>query len=101
MYEAVQPISGEPLYKATLQRFTHVTADTTNTKTAGRQLVLFVSTQDSDILKLSVLPDFGGACLVEIWKLRDQRSGFDVHNVQFVKDTVSNIFYHICQKIST
>ncbi|XP_049884796.1 semaphorin-5A-like [Pectinophora gossypiella] len=88
MYEAVQPISGEPVYKATLQRFTHVTVDVTPTK-SGRQLVAYVATQDNDILKLAVLPRLDGACLVEVMKLKDESGGFDVLNMQFVKDTMS------------
>lgn len=89
MYDAVQPISGQPIYKATLQRFTHITVDVTATKTLGKQLVLFVATDESNILKLSVLPEFKEACMIEMWKLKDQSGGFDVLNMQFVKDTVS------------
>lgn len=89
MADAIQPIQKEPLYKSTLQRFTHVTADTTLTKTAGRQFVTFVATDESDILKLVVLPQFKGACLVETWRLKDYKNGFHIQNIQFVKDTMS------------
>ncbi|XP_068619537.1 semaphorin 5c [Battus philenor] len=89
MYESIQPISGEPVYKATLKRFTHVTVDVTKTKNVAKQLVVFVATQDSDVLKLAILPRFEGACLVETWKLKDAKGGVDIKTMQFVKDTMS------------
>lgn len=92
MYESVQPISGEPVYKAILERFTHVTVDVTATK-SGRQLVAFVATQKNDILKLVVLPRYDGACLVEVLRLKDEKDNFNVLKMQFVKDTVSDVYY--------
>ncbi|KAM3962149.1 LOW QUALITY PROTEIN: semaphorin 5c [Aphomia sociella] len=89
MYESILPISGEPVYKKTSDRFTHVTADVTNTKNAGRQFVVYVATQRGDVMKLAVLPRFDSACLVEIWKLGDDRNGFDIQAMQFVKETMS------------
>lgn len=88
MYEAIQPISGEPVYKAILERFTHVTVDVVTTKNIAKQLVVFVATENSDVLKLAILPRYEGACLVEIWKLKDSRGGYNIQNMQFVKDTV-------------
>nr|XP_032522698.1 semaphorin-5B-like [Danaus plexippus plexippus] len=89
MYEAIQPISGEPVYKAILERFTHVTVDVVTTKNIAKQLVVFVATENSDVLKLAILPRYEGACLVEIWKLKDSRGGYNIQNMQFVKDTMS------------
>ncbi|XP_059051701.1 semaphorin-5A [Achroia grisella] len=89
MYVSVVPVSGEPVYKKTLERFTHVTVDVTSTKNAARQFVLYISTQRGDIMKLAVLPHFDGACLVEVWKLSDLKSGFDIQTMQFVKETMS------------
>lgn len=89
MYESVQPISGSPIHTATLERFTHVTMDVTQTKGVGKQYVAFVATQRNDILKLAVLPKFAGACVVEVWRLADEKGAFDVLKMQFVKDTVS------------
>ncbi|CAH2095397.1 unnamed protein product [Euphydryas editha] len=89
MYESIQPISGEPLYKATLERFTHVTVDVANTKNVAKQLVVFVATQNNDILKLAILPKYEGACVIEIWKLKDNKGGFDILTMQFVKETMS------------
>ncbi|KAI5644901.1 sema domain-containing protein [Phthorimaea operculella] len=88
MHHPIQPISGEPVYKVDLQRFTHVTVDATPTET-GRQLVAYVATLDDDIYKLAVLPGLDGACLVEVLKLKDDKGGFRVLNMQFVKDTMS------------
>ncbi|XP_045503919.1 semaphorin-5B [Colias croceus] len=89
MYDSIRPISGEPVYKATLERFTHVTVDVANTKNVGKQLVVFVSTEESYIVKLAILPRYEGACVAEIWKLKDAMGGFDVQSMQFVKDTMS------------
>ncbi|XP_045779006.1 semaphorin-5B [Maniola jurtina] len=89
MYESIQPISGEPVYKATLERFTHVTVDVTNTKNVVKQLVVFVATQKNDIMKLAILPRYEGACVVETWRLRDGKEGFNIQTMQFVKDTMS------------
>ncbi|XP_050679384.1 semaphorin-5B [Leptidea sinapis] len=89
MYDSVQPISGEPVYRATLERFTHVTVDVANAKNVGKQLVAFVATEKSTIMKLAILPRFEGACLVEIWKLKDEGDIFDIQKIQFVKDTMS------------
>ncbi|XP_063381388.1 semaphorin-5B [Cydia fagiglandana] len=88
MHYPIQPISDEPVYRVTSDRFTHVTVDVATSKSVGKQLVLFVATQDSDVLKLAVLPRYEGACLVERWRLRDGR-GFAVLSMQFVKDTMS------------
>ncbi|XP_072933331.1 semaphorin 5c-like [Epargyreus clarus] len=89
MYESIQPISGEPVYKSVLERFTHVTVDVTTPKNVGKQLVVFVATERNDVLKLAVLPRYDGACMVEIWKLKDQKGVFNVLTMQFVKDTMS------------
>ncbi|CAH2054373.1 unnamed protein product, partial [Iphiclides podalirius] len=88
MHEPVQPVSGEPVYRAALTRFTHVTVDVARAK-LGSQLVLFVATLDGDVLKLSVLPRFEGACLLETWRLRDGKASIDIRTMQFVKDTMS------------
>ncbi|XP_041982701.1 semaphorin-5B [Aricia agestis] len=85
MYDYVQPISGEPVYKATLERFAHVTVDVAATKTA-RQLVAFVATENNDVIKMAILPSYDGACVVEIWRFGET---FDILNMQFVKDTIS------------
>lgn len=90
MYESVQPISGEPVYKAILERFTHVTVDVATT-ISGTQLVAYVANQNSDILKLAVLPRFDGACLVEVLRLRDGKDNSTVLKMQFVKASVSGV----------
>lgn len=90
MYESVQPISGEPVFKVTSHRFRHVTVDVTQTKSVGKQFVVFVATQAGEVMKLAILPHFVGACLVEVWKLGDEEKDIDVQAMQFVKETVSN-----------
>ncbi|XP_075984423.1 semaphorin 5c [Anticarsia gemmatalis] len=89
MYESVQPVSGEPVYKMTSERFTHVTVDVTSAKGIEKQLVLYVATQAGNVLKLGVMPKLDGACLVEKWKLGEKNKPFDVLTMQFVKDTMS------------
>lgn len=93
MYESILPISGEPVYKLTSQRFSYVTVDVTNAKSVGKQFVVFVATQAGDVMKLAILPHFVGACLVEVWKLTDGAQGFNVQTMQFVKDTVSIVLF--------
>lgn len=90
MYESVQPISGEPVFKVTSHRFRQVTVDVTQTKSVGKQFVVFVATQAGEVMKLAILPHFVGACLVEVWKLGDEEKDIDVQAMQFVKETVSN-----------
>ncbi|KAL4716213.1 hypothetical protein ACJJTC_004707, partial [Scirpophaga incertulas] len=85
MYESIHPISGEPVYKVTSQRFTYVTVDVTTAKGVGRQFVLYVATDSGNIMKLVILPRFVGACLVEVWSLK----GYKVQSMQFVKETMS------------
>ncbi|XP_022815320.1 semaphorin-5A [Spodoptera litura] len=89
MYEAVQPVSGEPIFKLTSERFTHLTVDVTSAKNIEKQLVLYVATQESNVLKLAVLPKLDGACLVERWNLNNKNNSFEVLTMQFVKDTMS------------
>ncbi|XP_012550340.1 semaphorin-5B isoform X1 [Bombyx mori] len=89
MYESVLPVSGEPIYRMTSERFTHVTVDVTAAKHIERQLVVFVATLSGFVLKLAVLPRLDGSCLVEKWNLKDEKGGFDVKTMQFVKDTMS------------
>lgn len=98
MYESVQPVSGEPVFKLTSERFTHITADVTAAKGIEKQLVLFVATQGGNVLKLGVLPQLDGACLVEKWKLSDKDNAFDVLTMQFVKETVSLNLYFISSR---
>ena len=92
MYESIQPVSGEPVFKVTSERFTHVTVDVTNAKNVEKQLVLYVATQAGNVLKLAVLPKLDSACLVERWKLNGKNNSFVVQTMQFVKDTVSIFF---------
>lgn len=93
MYEPVQPISGEPVYRVTSERLTHITVDVTSAKNVERQLVAFVATQSGHVLKLAVLPRFDGACLVEKWNLKDEKGEFVVKAMQFVKNTVSSLYF--------
>lgn len=89
MSESVKPILRRPVYRISSERFSHITVDVTSAKNIDKQYVLFVATESGNVLKLSVLPKFDGACLVEKWKLNDENGGFDVLNMQFVKETVS------------
>ncbi|KOB77349.1 Semaphorin-5c [Operophtera brumata] len=89
MAEAVTPISGGPVYRAASQRFSHITVDVTAAKNIDKQYVLFISTESGNVLKLSVLPGLNGACLIEKWRLQDEKGGFDVLKMQFVKETMS------------
>lgn len=89
MAQSVKPISGGPVYRATSQRFSHITVDVTSAKNVEKQYVLFIATESGNVLKLSVLPRLDGACLIEKWRLQDEKGGFDVLKMQFVKETVS------------
>lgn len=89
MNEPIKPISGAPSYRVTSERFSHVTVDVTSAKNIDKQYVLYISTTDGNVQKISVLPKLDGACLVEKWKLWDEKGGYDVLNMRFVKETVS------------
>lgn len=89
MNDPIKPISGAPSYSLTSERFTHVTVDVTSAKNVDKQYVLYISTENGNVLKISVLPNLDGACLVEKWKLADRKGGYDVLSMRFVKETVS------------
>lgn len=67
MDEAVQAHTSRPLYTATLERFTHLAVDVTPTKSFSKTAVLYVSTTDGMIKKISVLPRTMEACVIEVW----------------------------------
>ncbi|KAJ8681905.1 hypothetical protein QAD02_017697 [Eretmocerus hayati] len=67
MDEAVQAHTSKPLHTAILERFTHVAVDVTPTKLYKNVAVLYVTTSEGVIKKISVLPRSMDTCVVEIW----------------------------------
>ncbi|XP_032687927.1 semaphorin-5B isoform X2 [Odontomachus brunneus] len=85
MDDAVQSTMPEPLYTATLERFTHIAVDVTPTKLHRGVTVLYVATATGLIKKISVLPRTQETCIVEVWGPLPSPP----MTLQFLKDTQS------------
>lgn len=85
MDDAVQSTLLEPLYTATLERFTHIAVDVMPTKLYRAVTVLYVATTTGLIKKISVLPGSQETCIVEVWGPLPSLP----MTLQFLKDTQS------------
>ncbi|XP_057667555.1 semaphorin-5A [Diorhabda carinulata] len=109
MDSAVQATTIDPLHVATGERFTHITLDVVGTKSPLIH-VIYVATQRGVIKKLSLLPHFKKACIVEIWQAVPD-ANILIRNMQFLKETnslyittntgVSQISVDHCKRHST
>ncbi|XP_073996502.1 semaphorin 5c isoform X4 [Rhodnius prolixus] len=68
MDSAIQPTSLDPLYHSRLETLLHIAVDTVATKMHKTVHVLYVSTVEGLIKKISVLDRTQKTCVLEIWK---------------------------------
>ncbi|XP_014089304.2 semaphorin 5c isoform X1 [Bactrocera oleae] len=93
MAHAVQPMTEQPLYYSKLERFQHISLDTLQTKTE-KVHVLFVSTDDKRIKKLSVKHQLeerrAQTCLIEVWQSAEYNGADgDILKMEYLKVTES------------
>lgn len=84
----VQATTTQPLFVAELERFAHISVDVLSTKLHSTVYVIYVSTLDGLIKKLTVLPRTQETCVVEIWQpVPDAR--IPIQSIQYLKETNS------------
>lgn len=82
---AIQPT---PLYVSQLERFKHIAIDKVSTKLHENVRVIYVSTDDGLIKKISVLPRTKQSCLIEVMEPESSRD-VEIKTMEFVKATDS------------
>lgn len=88
MDSSVQAIQPSPLYVSQLERFKHIAIDKVSTKLHENVRVIYVSTDDGLIKKISVLPRTKQACLIEAMEPESSRD-VEIKTMEFVKATDS------------
>lgn len=88
MESNVKPTTNKPLYVAELERYVHISVDLLSTKLHATVHVIYVSTVDGLIKKLSVLPRTKETCVVEIWQAVPD-ANIPIQSVQYLKETNS------------
>lgn len=66
--QAVQATTAQPLYLSKSERFVHIALDTISTKYHEKVHIIYVSTTDGLVKKLSVLPRTKETCAIELWQ---------------------------------
>lgn len=87
MYNAVQPISINPLHETSLERYNHIVVDVIDTKHYKNVNVIYVAT-DRVVKKITVLPRTQETCLVETWNVIPPDSSERIRSANIFKDTV-------------
>lgn len=87
MNDAVQPITIHPLYTSH-EKLIHITVDFIPTKFHNKVQIVFVSTAENLIKKLSILPHTKETCVVEIWE-SDLGQNYKILTLQFIKQAES------------
>lgn len=88
MDQAVQPVSGQPLFYSKLERFTHIALDMIPTKLHENVRIIYIATEAGLVKKISVLPRTKQTCVVEIWQ-PEMRPESKILTMQFLKHTES------------
>lgn len=68
MDQAVQAATVQPLYFTKSERFVHIALDTISTKVHEKVHIIYASTADGLVKKLSVLPRTKETCVIELWQ---------------------------------
>lgn len=84
----MQTTTNEPLFIAELERFLHISVDVLSTKLHATVHVIFVSTLDGLLKKLTVLPRTKETCIVEIWQPVPDTQ-IPILSIQYLKETNS------------
>lgn len=88
MDSSVQAIQPSPLYVSQLERLKHIAIDKVSTKLHENVRVIYVSTDDGLIKKISVLPRTKQSCLIEVMEPESSRD-VEIKTMEFVKATDS------------
>lgn len=88
MDQAVQAATAQPLYFSKSERFVHIALDMISTRLHEKVRIIYVSTADGLIKKLSVLTRTKETCVIELWQ---PEIGTDskIHTMKFLKHTES------------
>lgn len=85
---AVQPTTSHPLHYTKLERLQHISLDMISTKLHEKVRIIYVSTEDGLIKKISLLPRTKETCIIEIWRTEVDPS-VKIRTIQYLKETVS------------
>lgn len=85
---SVQAIHPNPLYVSQLERFKHIAIDKVATKLHESVRVIYATTDDGLIKKISVLPRTKQSCLIEVMEPESSRD-VAIKTMEFVKATDS------------
>ena len=88
MDSSVQAIHPTPLYVSKLERFKHIAIDKVATKLHENVRIIYVTTDDGLIKKISVLPRTKESCLIEVMEPGSSRD-VEIKTMEFVKATDS------------
>lgn len=88
MDNSVQAVQPTPLYVSKLERFKHIAIDKVSTKLHENVRIIYVTTDDGLIKKISVLPRTKESCLIEVMEPESSRD-VEVKTMEFVKATDS------------
>ncbi|XP_063708131.1 semaphorin-5A [Culicoides brevitarsis] len=88
MDQAVQPITLEPLHHAKLERFSHIAVDNVSTKLHENVQIIYVSTEEGYIKKISILPRTKETCVIEKWQATESPQ-VKIRTLQYLKETNS------------
>lgn len=86
---AVQPVTLRPLYYSKLEKFQHIAIDSIATKLHESVRMIFVSTVNGQIKKISILPRTKESCIIEIWNPAKQDNVIGINTIQYLKSTES------------
>ncbi|KAL0269384.1 UNVERIFIED_CONTAM: hypothetical protein PYX00_007138 [Menopon gallinae] len=89
MDSAVQPATPKPLYNSNMETLVHIAIDVLSTKLHNRVHLLYVSTSDGRIKKISVLPRTKETCVVEVWNPSPMEHPVQIRTLQYLKETDS------------
>lgn len=88
MDSSVQAIHPTPLYVSKLERFKQIAIDKVATKLHENVRIIYVTTDDGLIKKISVLPRTKESCLIEVMEPGSSRD-VEIKTMEFVKATDS------------
>lgn len=89
MYNAVQPVSIDPLHEVKLERYTDIAVDVVDTKHYKSVHVIYIATESGLVKKMTVLPRTQETCLVETWSVIPPNSSARIRNIKTLRETVS------------
>jgi chondroitin sulfate proteoglycan 4 len=87
MDQAVQPTTSTPLFHTKLERLNHLALDMISTKLHENVRILYVSNEDGQVKKISVLPRTKETCVIEVW--RPEIGNYKIKTIQYLKETDS------------